>query len=90
MEVTAAAKKQETVMVTMGVTDPDTGESQDVEAAIAGGPTPVPDLKAALQIAADASLWVVKNGKKKQLVDHERYNVKAGDHFEAISKGGVS
>jgi hypothetical protein len=90
MEATAAAKKEATVTVSMGVTDPETGESQTVEATIPGGPTPVPELKTELQIAADASLWVVKNGKPKQLVDHERYNVKAGDHFEAISKGGVS
>jgi hypothetical protein len=90
MEATAEAKKAGVVTVTMGVTDPETGESQTVEATIAGGPTPVPDLKAALQIAPDSSVWVVKNGKKKPLADHEQHNVKTGDHFEAISKGGVS
>jgi streptogramin lyase len=90
METTAAAKKEELVTVTIGVTDPNTGESQTVEATVVGGPTPVPELKAALQIAPDSSLWVIKSGKKKVLADHENHNVKVGDHFEAISKGGIS
>jgi streptogramin lyase len=90
MTTTAAAKKKELVTVTIGVTDPNTGDSQTVEATIPGGPTPVPELKATLQIAPDSSLWVIKNGRKKVLADHEKHNVKAGDHFEAISKGGIS
>ena len=67
MEAVAAAKKEGVVTVTLGVTDPDTGESQTVEATILGGPTPVPELKAALQIAPDSSLWLIKKGKKKML-----------------------
>jgi len=46
---------------------------------------------AELGIAAGDALWVVeKSGKKKALADHETHNVKEGDHFEALVKGGVS
>lgn len=79
------------VEVTEGITDEDTGDSQTKTLEIEGGPTPVSELKAELGIQGAKALWVVeKNGKKKALSDHETHNVKAGDHFEAIVKGGVS
>ncbi|MHB8469030.1 MAG: hypothetical protein ACYDCH_04640 [Gaiellaceae bacterium] len=79
------------VEVTEGITDEETGDSQTKTLEIEGGPTPVPELKAELGIQGAKALWVVeKNGKKKALSDHETHNVKAGDHFEAIVKGGIS
>jgi hypothetical protein len=86
-----AAKKPEQVDVTIGVTDEDTGETQTNTLTIPGGPTPVPELKAELGIEGASALWVVeRNGKKKALSDHQEQNVKEGDHYEAIVKGGVS
>lgn len=78
------------VVVVLVVDDPD-GETQTIESTIPSGPTKVPDLKAALNVPAEASLWLVQpNGKPKQLVDHATHNVKAGDKFETIVRGGVS
>lgn len=89
MEATAA-KNDELVTVTLGVTT-ESGETQNLERTIEGGPTKVPLLKEKLGVPEDSSLWVVdKHGKKKLLADHENHNVKAGDHFEALVKGGVS
>ena len=43
------------------------------------------------QVPEDSALWVIdKAGKKKVLGDHETHDVKEGDHFEALVKGGVS
>lgn len=84
-------KKSKLVDVTDTVTDEETGESQTNTLEIPGGPTPVPELKNELGIDGASALWVVeKNGKKKALADHETHNVKEGDHYEAIVKGGVS
>jgi sulfur carrier protein ThiS len=86
-----AEQKNQFVTVTEGITDEDTGASETRTLEIEGGPTKVPELKSELGIAADDALWVVeKNGKKKALADHETHNVKEGDHFEALVKGGVS
>jgi hypothetical protein len=87
----STATKQEQVTVTLGATNEDDGTTQTVERTIAAGPTPVPDLKSELEIPEAKALWVVqKNGKKKALADHETHNVKAGDHYEALVKGGIS
>ncbi len=78
------------VSVTLVVTDPD-GGTQTLEMTIPPGPTKVPDLKAELGVPVEASLWLVRSGDKpKQLVDHASHNVKAGDRFETVVKGGVS
>lgn len=90
MDTTATARKREIVTVTLGVTTED-GQTQTLEKNIEAGPTKVPALKEALGVPADSSLWVIKRGgKKKVLADHETHNVKAGHHFEALVKGGVS
>lgn len=86
-----AEQKSDLVTVTEGLTDEETGATETRTLEIAGGPTKVPVLKEELGIASTDGLWVVeKNGKKKPLADHETHNVKEGDHFEAIVKGGVS
>jgi hypothetical protein len=55
------------------------------------GPTKVPELKAELGVPQPASLWLVRpGGKPIQLVDHATHDVKAGDRFETVVKGGVS
>jgi hypothetical protein len=78
------------VTVTLGITADD-GQTQTLTKTIAGGPTKVPALKAELGVPEDSSLWVIdKAGKKKVLADHETYDVRQGDHFEALVKGGVS
>lgn len=78
------------VHVTLTVTD-ENGATQVEEKTIDGGPTPVPDLKSELGVPVESALWVVqRNGKKKQLGDHEKHNVKEGDRYEALVRGGVS
>lgn len=90
-----AAKPQEQdrhdklVTVTLTITD-DQGNTTTIEREIAEGPTPVPTLKEELGVSAADSLFIVKHGKPKMLADHEKHNVKEGDHFEVVSKGGVS
>jgi hypothetical protein len=78
------------VAVTLTITDSN-GDSQTQEETIPSGPTKVPDLKTELGVPAASSLWLVRpDGKPTQLVDHATHNVKAGDKFETIVKGGVS
>lgn len=78
------------VTVTLGITTED-GQTQTLTKTITGGPTRVPTLKAELGVPEDSSLWVIgKEGKKKVLADHETYDVRQGDHFEALVKGGIS
>lgn len=90
METAVTEPKRQLVRVTLGVTTDD-GQTQVVEKQIESGPTKVSTLKDELGVPQDSSLWVLaKNGKKKPLGDHETHDVKAGDHFEALVKGGVS
>lgn len=78
------------VTVTLGITEED-GQTRTVTKTVDSGPTRVPVLKSELGVPEDSSLWVIdKSGKKKPLADHETYDVKQGDHFEALVKGGVS
>ncbi len=78
------------VTVTLGITTED-GQTETVEKEIRSGTTKVPELKDELGVPEDSSLWVIeKNGKKKLLGDHETHDAKAGDHYEALVKGGVS
>ena len=89
MEAATCAHKA-SVEVSLTVTD-ENGSTQVVEDTVDGGPTPVQELKAELGVPVESALWVVqRNGKKKQLADHETHNVKAGDRFEALVRGGVS
>jgi hypothetical protein len=79
------------VSVTLVVTDPETGETQTLELTIPSGPTKVPELKGELGVPAAASLWLVRpGGKPIQLVDHATHDVKTGDRYETVVKGGVS
>jgi hypothetical protein len=80
----------EPVSVTLVLTDPQ-GNTQEDEKSIAGGPTKVTDLKNELDVPPESALWVIgKSGKKKQLGDHETHNVKEGDRYEALVRGGIS
>jgi hypothetical protein len=72
------------------VTTDEEGTPQTTNPEIASGPTKVTTLKAELGIPEESALWVIRHGKKKPLGDHETFDVKAGDHFEAIVRGGVS
>src|SRR4051794_6100229 len=86
----ATTTKTQLVVVTLGVTTED-GQTHTEERSIKAGATPVPVLKQELGVPEDSSLWVIqKRGKKKPLADHQTHNVKEGDHFEALVKGGVS
>jgi hypothetical protein len=90
MEAATAQPHDELVTVTMTVTD-ENGNTQTADKTIPGGATKVTDLKDELGVPAESALWVIqKSGKKKQLGDHETHNVKDGDRYEAIVKGGVS
>jgi hypothetical protein len=89
MDAAVVASKRKLVTVTLGVTGED-GETTTVDRTIGSGTTPVPLLKEELEVPADSSLWVVEKGKKKPLADHQHHDVKEGDHFEALVKGGVS
>jgi hypothetical protein len=78
------------VEVSLEITNEE-GESQTTTLKIEAGPTKVTVLKSELGIAEEASLWVIeKNGKKKPLGDHETHDVKEGDRFQALVRGGVS
>jgi hypothetical protein len=78
------------VEVSLTVTD-ENGVTQVENKTIDGGPTPVSELKTELGVPVESALWVVqRSGKKKQLADHETHNVKDGDRFEALVRGGVS
>ena len=90
-EITADKKPHpKLVEVTLTVTGPD-GNTTTTEKEIPAGETPVLTLKQELGVPATESLFLVnKDGKRKLLADHEHHNVKAGDHFEVVGKGGVS
>jgi hypothetical protein len=88
MQDVTATRQQ--VTVTLGITD-EQGNTQTVERVIDGGPTRVTVLKTELGVPEESSLWVIgKDGRKRVLADHETYDVRTGDHFEALVKGGVS
>jgi hypothetical protein len=88
MQDTTTTRQQ--VTVTLGITD-EQGNTQTVEKVLDAGPTQVTRLKAELGVPEDSSLWVIgREGRKRVLADHETYDVRAGDHFEALVKGGVS
>lgn len=83
-------KHQRLVEVSLTTTD-ENGTTKVESKSIPGGPTEVLHLKAELGVPPETALWVVrKNGKKSQLADHESHNVKEGDRYEALVRGGVS
>lgn len=88
MQDTTTMRQQ--VTVTLGITD-EQGNTQTVERVVDAGPTRVTVLKAELGVPEESSLWVIgRDDRKRILADHETYDVRAGDHFEALVKGGVS
>ncbi|MGH2738910.1 MAG: hypothetical protein ACRDH6_00250 [Actinomycetota bacterium] len=90
MEGAAGKPGPSLVTVTLTLTDAE-GNTQTDEKAIPGGPTKVSHLKSELGVPTESALWVIqKSGKKKQLADHETHNVKEGDRYEALVRGGVS
>jgi hypothetical protein len=90
MEAATAQPQSTLVAVTLTLTD-ENGNTQTVDKTIPGGPTKVTDLKAELGVPAESALWVIqRSGKKKQLGDHQTHDVKEGDQYEALVRGGVS
>jgi sulfur carrier protein ThiS len=84
------AKHQEKLVTVTLVTDRD-GELEDEQKQVEKGKTLVATLKQELGVAAQLALWVVRaNGKLKPLGDHEEHQVKQGDRYEVILRGGVS
>ena len=89
-EITDDEKHRKLVEVTLTVTDDD-GNTTTTEKEIPAGSTPVPALKQELGVPAADSLFLVREGKKPKLfADHESHDVKAGDHYDAVGKGGAS
>lgn|ERR1700682_2751503 len=67
------------------------GDTETTNLTIQAGLTKVTVLKSELGIPEESSLWVIqKNGKKKPLGDHETHDVRAGDRYQALVRGGVS
>ena len=90
MEAATANTQHATVSVVLTITD-ENGATQTEGKSIPGGPTKVDELKAELGVPTASALWVIdKSGHKKQLGDHESHDVKAGDRYEALVRGGVS
>jgi hypothetical protein len=86
-----AKKMPKLVEVTLIVDDEESGESKNEMKEIPKGETAVAVLKEELGVPAELALWVIrKNGKRKQLADHETHEVKAGDTFMVITRGGIS
>ena len=84
------AHHPELVTVTLTVTD-ENGNTQAETLSIPEGPTKVTELKAELGVPAESALWLIsKTGHRRQLGDHENHDLKEGDHYEAIVRGGVS
>jgi hypothetical protein len=85
------AREVHFVEVTIEVTDEENGETQTSTHQIPRGETPVPTLEAELGITDVEQLWVIKkDGTRKPLASHEKTNVRAGDRYQAVVKGGIS
>jgi hypothetical protein len=85
-----AEERRHLVEVALEITTED-GDTQTVAKTIESGTTEVTVLKTELGVPEEASLWVIrKDGKKKQLANHEKHDVKEGDRYQTIIPGGVS
>lgn len=90
MHAVAQQHRHELVDVILTITDED-GNSTTTHKEIPEGPTRVPELKEELGVPETESLFLIRDGKRpKLLADHEEHNVKEGDHYEVVSKGGAS
>lgn len=85
----ATAKKEKLVTVTLIVKE---GEAEREETRqVPEGKTEVAVLKSELGVPPEDSLWVIHGGgKPRQLADHEEHQVKEGDRYESVGRGGVS
>lgn len=78
------------VEVTITITDTE-GNTRTETKSIPAGPTKVVELKVELGVPEEDTLWVItREGKKHQLGDHEVHDVREGDRYEALPRGGVS
>jgi hypothetical protein len=78
-----------TVFVT--VVDDATNESHEQDRQIESGATKVELIKEELGVPAASALWVLGgDGRSHQLADHSDYDVREGDRFDVIVRGGVS
>jgi hypothetical protein len=82
-------RREVTVFVTM--VDDATGESHEEDKQVESGETKVERIKDEVGVPAASGLWVLRgDGRSHQLADHVDYDVREGDHFEVIVRGGVS
>ncbi len=82
--------KHPLVEVTLEVTDEE-GETQTTTKELPRGETPVATLEQELGITDVQQLWLIRKGHKpRPLAKHEKVDVKAGDHYEALVKGAIS
>jgi hypothetical protein len=88
-EVHEDHRHEVTVFVT--VLNDETGESHEEDNQVESGETKVVRIKAELGVLEASALWVQKgDGRSHQLADHVTYDVREGDHFDVIVRGGVS
>jgi hypothetical protein len=90
IETQDQAHHHKLVEVFLELTDED-GNAESKTLEIPRGETPVPTLKQELGLIETDPLWVIKkDGERKPLGDHEKHDVKEGDRYQAIVKGGIS
>lgn len=82
-------RREVTVFVT--VVDEATNESHEQDQQIESGASKVEVIKEELGVPAASALWVLGgDGRSHQLADHRDHDVREGDHFEVIVRGGIS
>jgi hypothetical protein len=90
IETQETAHHHKLVEVSLELTDQE-GNEETRTLELPRGETPVPTLKQELGLVETDPLWVIKkDGKRKPLGDHEKHDVKEGDRYQAIVKGGIS
>ena len=88
-EVQDDHRHEVTVFVT--VIDDDTGESHEEDKQVESGETKVVRIKEELAVPEASALWVQgADDRSHQLADHVSYDVREGDRFDVIVRGGVS
>lgn len=90
IETQEASHHHKLVEVSLELTDQQ-GHEETRTLELPRGETPVRTLKQELGLTETDPLWVIKkDGERKPLGDHEKHDVKEGDRYQAIVKGGVS
>lgn len=88
-EVHEDHRHEVTVFVTL--IDDETGESHEEDKQVESGETGVVRIKEELGVPEASGLWVQKgDGRSHQLADHVTHDVREGEHFDVIVRGGVS